>query len=540
MAVLLIALTAQAAPPPTVFEIAPQAARQITEVAEDLAGSTDVGGGQGLGPGAGPGGDVPGSGKTPESGVADPDAPIETARVRSCIGDPPRQIEDPQSPPCVAYWGGKDNGGATWKGVSDTEIRVAIGNYLRWDDTARASGEDQEFEEVVQRYETFFNRRFEFYGRKLNLITYTPSRPAVPAVNMRADAVKVDEELHAFAAAQYSEQDGRHYVFFDALADREIVGVVTGSGGMSRTDEAHLAQHAPYEWDYTPTIDRMLAGYSEFICQILAGEPGTYAGPPQSREPKRKFGIIVDTGFKDTPPVDIGPLRQALSACGGAPVVAEWAQDGPTTPILLDFRDRGVTSIMYTGQVGLLALRFMNEASGQGYQPEWLVWDLGFQDSDSAGIYYPKDQASHILGLQVFNKTLGLEDMPYVWASREVAPEAPPPQGEHFEHLYKSLLLLASGIQMAGPELTPFSFEEGLMRTEFPNPGAKGPPYYQARVAFPGIHSMQQDMAMVWLSSTEQSPATGFAPSFCYVDLGRRYGLGEWPQDARFFEGPCR
>lgn len=539
--IIVVALSAQAAPPPTVSELAPQAARQITEVAEELGGTAGSGssGGEGTG-GSGPGGEGAPPGEVEEPRPAASDAPIETERVRMCIGNPPRQIEDPQSPPCVPYWGGTDNGGATWKGVTATEIRVAVGNYIRWDDSAQASGDADEYEEVVQRYETFFNRRFEFYGRKLNLITYVPTRPASPAVNMRADAVKVDEELKAFAATQYTEQDGRHYVFFDALAQRQIMGVVTGSGGMSHTDEQHLAEHAPYQWDYAPTIDRMFAGYGEFICKVLAGERPAYAAPPESQEPERKFGIIVDTGFKDTPPADIGPLRAVMDECGARPVVVEWAQDGPTTPLLLDLKDQGVTSVMYTGQAGNLAIRFMNEAGSQGYHPEWLVWDLGFQDSDSAAIYYPKNQAPHIFGLQVFNKTLGLEDTPYVWASREVAPDAPPPQGDHYERLYKSLLLLASGIQMAGPELTPANFEEALMRTQFPNPGAAGPPYYQARVGFPGTHSMQQDMAMVWVGATERSPATDLSPSFCYVDLGRRYGLGQWPQEAEFFSGPCR
>ena len=39
-------------------------------------------------------------------------------QVKHCVGPPPlRQIEDPQSPPCIAYWKG-DNGGATATGVT--------------------------------------------------------------------------------------------------------------------------------------------------------------------------------------------------------------------------------------------------------------------------------------------------------------------------------------------------------------------------------------------------------------------------------------
>ena len=59
------------------------------------------------------------------------------AVVKRCVGDPPRQTEDPQSPPCVAYWTG-DNGGATWKGVTHTTVTV-VTPVARTCDTDRAT-----------------------------------------------------------------------------------------------------------------------------------------------------------------------------------------------------------------------------------------------------------------------------------------------------------------------------------------------------------------------------------------------------------------
>lgn len=50
-------------------------------------------------------------------------------KVRRCVGDPPRQIEDPHSPPCVPYWAG-GNGGATWPGVTADEVRIGYVLYL--------------------------------------------------------------------------------------------------------------------------------------------------------------------------------------------------------------------------------------------------------------------------------------------------------------------------------------------------------------------------------------------------------------------------
>ncbi|HUR49567.1 MAG TPA: hypothetical protein VMY88_08605, partial [Acidimicrobiales bacterium] len=48
--------------------------------------------------------------------------PLKTPSTKRCVGSPPRQTEDPLSPPCVASYTG-DNGGATYKGVTADEIR---------------------------------------------------------------------------------------------------------------------------------------------------------------------------------------------------------------------------------------------------------------------------------------------------------------------------------------------------------------------------------------------------------------------------------
>src|SRR5688572_29673686 len=148
VALAAVALTSRQDPPPTVAELAPQAVAQIEEALADQAGTLGSGGGSGLGatttttaaplPGGGP----------PTT------APVEEPRVRRCIGDPPRQTEDPQSPPCVPYFDG-DNGGATTAGVTADEIRVVYPL--------------QAFENASLAYTIadYFNTRYEFYGRKI-------------------------------------------------------------------------------------------------------------------------------------------------------------------------------------------------------------------------------------------------------------------------------------------------------------------------------------------------------------------------------------
>jgi len=54
-----------------------------------------------------------------------PDGAGERPITKRCVGNPPRQTEDPSSPPCVAHFDG-DNGGSTATGVTPDEIRIVV------------------------------------------------------------------------------------------------------------------------------------------------------------------------------------------------------------------------------------------------------------------------------------------------------------------------------------------------------------------------------------------------------------------------------
>jgi hypothetical protein len=109
------------------------------------------------------------------------------------------------------------------------------------------------------------------------------------------------------------------------------------------------------------------------------------------------------------------------------------------------------------------------------------------------------------------------------------------------------MLLLAAGLQMAGPHLTPQSFAQGLRSTTFPNPGAGVAPFYQGTVGFvPGDAAMVRDFAGIWLDTRMPGPAVAGAKNlnesgaFCYVGLGYRRGSETWPTGDGFYAGHCR
>lgn len=516
------ALTVRQPPPPSIAEFAPQAQEQIKEAPVEQSGAF--------------GGEGPGE----EGFVAPTPSPppsIVVPRVRSCVGDPPRQTEDPQSPPCVPYWDG-DNGGATSRGVTRDEIRVAL--------------PEVGFESLdsIKRLVAHFNKRYQFYGRKLNLLNFQAQGGLISHPDPRrdqGDAIYVDEELKAFASLATGLRWGSEHHYYDELARRRIISIAHGIG--SQATEDSYRSFAPYKWGTMPGMDTMLRNTAEFVCNVLAGKAPIYAGGSQSTQPERIFGLIYQRTVDGAAP-DMEPLTAGLARCGAAPGDDRTVEDRPSSDAarngenqMLKMNEEDVTSVICICEVGDARRYLMPAASSQGYFPEWVVTSYINHDVDNGHREAPPDQVRGVIGVTFKNKWNLREDMPWYWAIKDADPSWIPAENwyYHLASRYSSLLLLASGIQLAGPDLNPRTFQEGLFRATFPNPGAGGPPYYQARVGFEGgKHTMMGDAAMFWYSSNTRSTAEpSLVGAVCYVASGKRYSLGRWPSEAQFRQGPC-
>jgi len=178
--------------PPTLAEFAP-------------VPGTGSGGGGDLGRlGAGTSGGLgAGSGSPTGRGAPDPGQP--SASLKRCVGSPPRQTEDPLSPPCVAFFEG-DNFGATMQGVSSDEIVVVVelggsaGTYTLVDiddpDQRFDHPVDDAFLAVLASYGRFFNQRYQTYGRRIHLYAL---RGGGSVEEVRAEMGRLRRELGPFA-----------------------------------------------------------------------------------------------------------------------------------------------------------------------------------------------------------------------------------------------------------------------------------------------------------------------------------------------------
>jgi HAAS domain-containing protein len=243
--------------PPTISEFQPLAQKEIQE-APTQQSSQFGSGGAGL----------CAAGQTcvePQSASAVQKQVIEKARVRRCIGNPPRQTEDPQSPPCVNFWQG-DNGGATTKGVTRDEIRVA----------ANVNGGFGGFGHL-QGLASYFNSRYEFYGRKIRLVDFEVVQP--DATTQRVAAQKAAQELDVFAVLDNSRTYNN--LSWDPYR-RELarLGVMSVFGReLAGTTTDLLDQLSPFAWDYYVPPDLENQNLTEYACKALVGRPAKWAGP---------------------------------------------------------------------------------------------------------------------------------------------------------------------------------------------------------------------------------------------------------------------
>ncbi|MEQ4210106.1 ABC transporter substrate-binding protein [Actinopolymorpha sp. B9G3] len=490
---------------------------------------------------------------TPEqTGPENPYAGIDRSRVRRCVGEPPRQTEDPMSPPCVAYWDGENNGGDTTKGVTKTQINLVVPGGLA--QLGKGIGG------IIEH----FNSRYEFYGRKIN-VQYLTTEEFVSLLNPAqygAYAEQIDTEMNAFGVITAGGLDGSTSTLYDLLADRGIISVDVAAG--FRTEE-ELSQgpNADYKWSFSMSDDNLQEHVAEFVCKNLVGKRAIHAGDGLT-DTTRRFGLIVQrnpTGASMTGSV----LAAGLRACDASLAPTErmtytWNAQPPTPSaptVLAKLRSQGVTSVMCvcTNHVVGQALIASEEL---GWEPEWISTGTGFQGSDSnLAAFWPQNQLAHYFGVSAESKVNSYPGEAWFVAAREGDPTitAAYMQNQHsnwgltLEAMYQSMLIFATGIQGAGPNLTPETFAAALREAEFTNPGAGGPPYYQQRIELEaGEHSFVKDATLTYWDPTIRPYDDPQLGTFCYVNHGRRYTLGNWPSNTeeKFYgkgrpaDVPCR
>lgn len=312
-----------------------------------------------------------------------------------CFGDPPRQTESLYSALCVPAFTGTDNGGKTAPGVYPDEIRVAIAIAQRSPTPAGRLSRD--FSETdtdethhLKVWQTYFNDRFETYGRYLQF--YVIKQPAAGDDAQRASVGTAKNDFDAFVmfgngAAATNEAIRLKIIDFGAL-----------------TNPADFYNSAfPYAYSfYMDGFQNRYLG-AELACKQFQGKPPGALNQKQDAtfdySAPRVFGLIT---YQD-------PTRQGATAmtkdlfarCGGEfKATQEYNltdNQGSIAGTTAKMKAAGVTTILF-GTDSVTPIQLMSEADSLQYYPEWIHAGAGGVDINTEASRYADNQSRHLIG----------------------------------------------------------------------------------------------------------------------------------------------
>jgi len=442
------------------------------------------------------------------------------------------------APICVPKFSG-DNGGSTYRGVTKDTIKVvffrvqedaATGAVL----TAAGAADSPEQEEAqVQQWVEYYESHYQMYGRKVDMVVIDGSGPSTDAAAGRADAIKVADELGAFAVI-----GAPNNTFVDEVVARGVMCMCT----VSQPIENYL-RWAPYVWT---TLLASTQGYlhrAEYIGKRLTGQKAQWAGDVLFQQQDRKFGIIYyDTDDKSYRPGIEFFVKELKDKYGVNPAVVAEYHGYPETarsqeearPLIQKLVQAGITSVICVCDP-FGPIFFTSEATRQAYRPEWIITGSALTDTSFFARLYDPLQWQHAFGISYLTARLPEElSESYRLIKWQFGTEPAAPAG--YGVIRGGIDLLYWGLHLAGPNLNPESFKAGMFASP---PSGEGSltsvqqSFGPAGEIWPWDDYVSfDDVTEIWWdtqASGEDELGNGGSGLYRYVDMGKRYLPGQHP-----------
>lgn len=392
-----------------------------------------------------------------------------TGHLSACSG---RQVPgDPYSPPCVSFSG--SNGGATSRGVTANAItvsfRISADNVVGVDSliskisnkntSSQFTESTAQVERTVSDLVAYFNDHFQFYGRKIVLKFFNGQGQLLNEFQdagqsqADADALTVADSIKAFAEAFAISQP-----YAEALSTQGVVNL-----GVPYMSQQWFQAHAPYAYSFFPNCSDLGSEGGALALKELVSQKVTWAGTGVTDGQTRRIAVLAPDN-----PVYQQCARQAIAILtkAGHPPVANlsYALDlsqasQESSSIEQQIVNDNITTIVEASDP-IAPIFLTGDLDNAHYEPEFFNLGAAFTDYDYVAQLFDQNVWAHDGGI-----TNGGPIPPYgsslaYFAAKSVDPSNPP--APEVDTYYEDLYILALGIQAAGPDLTPQTFERGL------------------------------------------------------------------------------
>ncbi|MDP1794236.1 MAG: hypothetical protein Q8K63_08885 [Acidimicrobiales bacterium] len=489
--------------------------------------------------------------------------PGKSVSTKRCVDTKrgPKQTEDPLAPPCVADYSGqkcKENGGATYQGVTANEIRLLFYFDSNITDSGTSRGEESRptnkyfdldkpeaadehvYVRLLRGWMKYFEDRYQIYCRRPHMYVYYGGRSDAGPESKRADAADNYDQVKPFAVI--SDSFASNDAYLEAMARRGVLNF----GSFLGRDADFFQKFPKLVWGYSPPLETQADQFLDVFCKQVKAFPNTtFAGGDLQGKPRR-YGVVYsdDPNHPELKKLKDLVLSGIQSRCpisqkGGIPQ-ATWrpcclAEDNGTLPTYANdgmarFSDPGqaggpVTTIIWPGG---MESKFSDAAQQRDYFPEWVV--IGDSQTDgyvSTQYQNPQAWSNHAWVVSYQTKKIDLEQEPCFLAYKDADPAAPDTdiRGRACA-LYERLRQLFIGIQVAGPKLGPTSVDKGfhaIPKVASDDPGTPAC-FYNT-----GDYTCVKDGVVMWWDSNATAPNAANAGCWKNVQNAKRYLFGQFP-----------
>jgi len=437
------------------------------------------------------------------------------------------------APPCKPAFAG-NNGGATYQGVTDKEIKIV---YFSSEPNEQVDAilatqglavpEDQHMDAVNQ-FVKFINENYELYGRRIVIKRIVGDCPTTPPDYDKciAAAQQVVKEK-PFAVVWWTSL---YATVYDVWSRAGIV-----SFGGSSFDNAFYNRSRPFRYDVGMDGTKAADQVAEYYCKKLAGKPADHAGSVihptiGGRNTKRHLGIIV-------PEIEANVLtaqrvQSKVDACNGGdpkPILRTYESNIETATT----QTQATVSALISGKVTTvvcmcdpIAPVFLTSGmTSNSYFPEFMLPGLGLLDYDLLGRLYDPQQMAHAFGPSNLPVLTSLDetDQARVWRATGRPGHPCGDNGCGLPWAYLNWLGIA--LQMAGPTLNPLTIERGLLQDLPDLYGGVETSY----VSFgPNDYTGNEDAKEVFWDPGARSRVDGKSGAYVPLNGGKRYRPGQW------------
>lgn len=475
---------------------------------------------------AGTTGAAPGSnGTTTVSGPAD---------RSKCAKDGRRQQDVTlTSPPCVPGFTG-NNGGATYQGVSGTTVKVLrykpksnpqVDAILRTQGLAFSNAEE---EQAQATYAKFFDKHYEFYGRKIEWVSETGtceiSPPDLPC--FRNEVKRLNAKHKPLAV--YWTNSTTQAEFFDEWSRLGVINV----GGWHFNAQFNQALR-PYHWDVFMDGTRTATNIADYWCKKMQGKNATLAGTPDLQGTRRKLGILTQA-FPVTKKNALDLYNMVTGGTCGTK--ADAAEPVYTPSDIASGQQTANVAVQKLKAEGVTTLVIISDpinptftttaATRQQWFPEHLLAGSGVIDYDPLGRLYDQSQWRNAFG------------------PGHLADPAPPERTDAFRAaadvgvkdngagnlIFAYMSMIAAHVQVAGPDLRPLTIERGMLALP-PSGGweaTKNPLAILIKYGR-GDYTAIEDSRHTYWDPNATSRIDGKPGAYVALEGGRRFEIGKWP-----------